>query len=313
MRAPPRSPRRTRGGRGGELRPPVLPLGVARRPVGAHRAGPLRRRARALQARPQPHARRRRRCASTTRSSRSNGWQSTHTAVEIVTDDMPFLIDSVSMELNRRGFGMHMIIHPVMNIRRDAARRARRGPAAEPDRRGGRAARVGDPRRGRPADRRRRSSTTLREHLLRVIAEVRAAVEDWPADARERALEIAAELGEPTRRRSDPEEVAEARAFVAWLEDHHFTFLGYRDYDLDDRRRRRDAAHRGARLRPRHPPPDERRALPAQLRRPAARGARARARAVPPQPHEGELARDRAPARVPRLRGREALRRRGPT
>ena len=34
-----------------------------------------------------------------------HGWQSTHTAVEIVTDDMPFLIDSVSMELNRRGCG----------------------------------------------------------------------------------------------------------------------------------------------------------------------------------------------------------------
>ena len=49
-----------------------------------------------------------------------NGWQSTHTAVEIVTDDMPFLIDSVSMELNRRGFGVHMIIHPVLNVRRDA-------------------------------------------------------------------------------------------------------------------------------------------------------------------------------------------------
>src|SRR3954464_10897143 len=48
-----------------------------------------------------------------------NGWQSTHTAVEIVTDDMPFLIDSVSMELSRRGFGVHLIIHPVLGVRRD--------------------------------------------------------------------------------------------------------------------------------------------------------------------------------------------------
>ena len=39
-----------------------------------------------------------------------DGWQSTHTAVEIVTDDMPFLIDSIGMELNRRGFGVHLII-----------------------------------------------------------------------------------------------------------------------------------------------------------------------------------------------------------
>jgi glutamate dehydrogenase len=48
-----------------------------------------------------------------------NGWQSTHTAVEIVTDDMPFLIDSVTMELNRHGFGVHLIIHPVMTVHRD--------------------------------------------------------------------------------------------------------------------------------------------------------------------------------------------------
>src|SRR4051812_27051965 len=62
-----------------------------------------------------------------------NGWESTHTAVEIVTDDMPFLIDSVSMELNRRGFGMHMIIHPVMNVRRDARGRLEEILPAGPD------------------------------------------------------------------------------------------------------------------------------------------------------------------------------------
>src|SRR4029079_2853081 len=49
-----------------------------------------------------------------------HGWQSTHTVVEIVTDDMPFLIDSISMELNRRGCGVHLIIPPVLAVRRDA-------------------------------------------------------------------------------------------------------------------------------------------------------------------------------------------------
>ena len=48
-----------------------------------------------------------------------HGWESPHTAVEIVTDDMPFLIDSIGMELNRRGFGVHLIIHPVIQVRRD--------------------------------------------------------------------------------------------------------------------------------------------------------------------------------------------------
>ena len=53
-----------------------------------------------------------------------HGWQSTHTIVEIVTDDMPFLIDSVRMVLNRRGYTSHLVIHPVMRFRREEDGRA---------------------------------------------------------------------------------------------------------------------------------------------------------------------------------------------
>ncbi len=48
-----------------------------------------------------------------------HGWQSTHTVVEIVNDDMPFLVDSVSMALNRRRLAIHLILHPVIAIRRN--------------------------------------------------------------------------------------------------------------------------------------------------------------------------------------------------
>ena len=238
-----------------------------------------------------------------------NGWQSTHTAVEIVTDDMPFLIDSVSMELNRRGFGMHLIIHPVMNVRRDEHGELvdvlPPGPTAEEGALRESVIHAEVDRQTDPAQ-----LEQLREHLLRVIAEVRAAVEDWPA-MRAKALDIAHSLGEKPPP-LDPEEVAEARAFLEWLEDDHFTFLGYRDYDLetDDDGEPQLTAVPGSGLGILRQA--DGRALPAQLRRAAARGARARARAVPAQPHEGELARDRAPARVPRLRGRQALRRRRP-
>ena len=93
-----------------------------------------------------------RRSASTTPSSRSHGWESPHTAVEIVTDDMPFLIDSVGMELNRRGFGVHLIIHPVIQVRRDGEGKLLEVLPHGAERRG-RARRVGDPRGGRPPDR----------------------------------------------------------------------------------------------------------------------------------------------------------------
>jgi glutamate dehydrogenase len=158
----------------------------------------------------------------------AHGWQSTHTAVEIVTDDMPFLIDSVSMELNRRGFGVHMIIHPVLIVRRDAGGRllevlpSHRGPAeGEP------AESVIHAEVERQTD--QVELEALRGHLLRVIGEVSAAVEDWP-QMRRRALDIVDEL-EQSPPPLDLEEVVEAKAFLAWVEDHHFTFLGYREYE----------------------------------------------------------------------------------
>ena len=39
--------------------------------------------------------------------------------VEVVTDDMPFLVDSVTMELNRLGHNVHSVIHPQLSVERD--------------------------------------------------------------------------------------------------------------------------------------------------------------------------------------------------
>src|SRR6201987_1009136 len=71
--------------------------------------------------------------------SRQHGWRSTHTVIEIVNDDMPFLVDSVTMEVNRQGLTLHLIIHPVVKTKRDAegglseilSRAAGRGRALE--------------------------------------------------------------------------------------------------------------------------------------------------------------------------------------
>ena len=156
----------------------------------------------------------------------THGWGSTHTAVEVVTDDMPFLIDSVTMELNRQGVGVHLIVHPVIAVHRDAD-----GELTEvlPE------AVAGEPAesvihaevdRQTDADR----LEELKGHVLRVIGEVRATVEDW-AQMRSRALELATEIRERPMPQSDLD-TQEAAAFLEWLEHHKFTFLGYRDYEL---------------------------------------------------------------------------------
>ena len=48
-----------------------------------------------------------------------HGWRSPHTIIEIVHDDMPFLVDSVTMELNRRGLAVHLVVHPVFSTSRN--------------------------------------------------------------------------------------------------------------------------------------------------------------------------------------------------
>src|SRR5918997_2921937 len=48
-----------------------------------------------------------------------HGWQSTHTVVEVVNDDMPFLVDTTRMEINRQGHAIYLMVHPVMRVRRD--------------------------------------------------------------------------------------------------------------------------------------------------------------------------------------------------
>ena len=161
----------------------------------------------------------------------SDGWESSHTAVELVTDDAPFLIDSVAMELNRQDFGVHLIIHPVMRVLRDADGRLLevlpRDALAEDS--VAESVIHAEVARHTAAD----ELKEIEGHLRRVIGEVRAAVEDWP-EMRERALELAQELESTPPPVADPGDVAEAREFLAWLEDHNFTFLGYREYELED-------------------------------------------------------------------------------
>ena len=48
------------------------------------------------------------------------GWASRHTVIEIVNDDMPFLVDSTTMEINRQGLTLHLIVHPILVVERDA-------------------------------------------------------------------------------------------------------------------------------------------------------------------------------------------------
>ncbi|MGH2524580.1 MAG: NAD-glutamate dehydrogenase, partial [Anaerolineales bacterium] len=141
-----------------------------------------------------------------------HGWQSTHTVIEIVNDDMPFLIDSIIMEVNRQGLTLHLVIHPVMKIRRDAEHHIAGmvNDRDDPDGRFESIIHVEVDRRTEPAQ-----LKALHDGLMHILGDVRAAVEDWKA-MRQRMADIMAELGsQPPPTLAD--DLSEDRAFVQWL------------------------------------------------------------------------------------------------
>src|SRR5215203_410983 len=157
-----------------------------------------------------------------------HGWQSTHTVIEMVNDDMPFLVDSTRMEINRQGYAIHMILHPVMNVRRDEEGRLLEvlpPDADEEDVISESVIHVEVDRQTEPF-----VLEDLRQAIAKTLADVKAAVEDWPK-MRERVGDIVSGL-EENPPDFEPEDLAETRAFLEWIDDDNFTFLGHREYDL---------------------------------------------------------------------------------
>ncbi|HEV7536379.1 MAG TPA: NAD-glutamate dehydrogenase, partial [Acidimicrobiia bacterium] len=160
-----------------------------------------------------------------------HGWASTHSVVEIVVDDMPFLLDSVSMELVRQGCGLHLVVHPVVSVTRDDEGHLQ-SIGASPGGAGASPAVTDEAFIHIEIDRQPAGERleALRADLLAVLDDVRAAVEDWPA-MRAKALGLPADLQERPPP-GDALDADEARDFLRFLADDHFVFLGFRDYDL---------------------------------------------------------------------------------
>ncbi|HJV26528.1 MAG TPA: NAD-glutamate dehydrogenase [Aromatoleum sp.] len=156
-----------------------------------------------------------------------HGWESTHTVVEIVNDDMPFLVDSIAMEVNRQGLTLHLIIHPVMCIVRDAEGLYQR-LAEDPGDREGRYESIIHVEVDRRTD--AEDLEALRRGIEHVLADVRAAVTDWPA-MQQRVADIIAEI-EQNPPPVPAEEIEETADFLKWLMDDNLVLLGCRDYDL---------------------------------------------------------------------------------
>jgi glutamate dehydrogenase len=153
-------------------------------------------------------------------SQATHGWESAHTVLQIANDDMPFLVDSVTMALAEQGIGVHVLGHPVVPFERDRA---------------GRLVAVGqgtlESLMHLEIDRQSTDEMpAIEETIQSVLADVRVIVRDWKP-MRERMLAIADEL-ETRALPVDEAGKREAQEFLRWAAENHFTFLGYREYEV---------------------------------------------------------------------------------
>ncbi|WP_306203737.1 NAD-glutamate dehydrogenase [Actinoplanes sp. RD1] len=160
-----------------------------------------------------------------------------HTVISIVTDDMPFLVDSTTALLTAHQLQVHLLVHPLIVVRREPLGALAQVEAnVEPD----------DAIEGDLVEswirveidpvRTEEAREQLHNELRRVLTDVRDAVDDWPR-MRQRALVIADELatarGTESKLPVPDKDVTDSVELLKWLAHDHFTFLGYREYHLD--------------------------------------------------------------------------------
>ncbi|WP_367256975.1 NAD-glutamate dehydrogenase [Pseudomonas sp. stari2] len=159
-----------------------------------------------------------------------HGWQSTHTAVEVLHHDLPFLVDSVRTELNRRGYSIHTLQTTVLSVRRGS-----KGELLEILPKGTTGEGIlHESLMYLEIDRCANAAelNVLSKELEQVLGEVRVAVADFePMKAK--VQEILTKL-DNSAFAVDAGEKNEIKSFLEWLVGNHFTFLGYEEFTVVD-------------------------------------------------------------------------------
>ncbi|NOI53081.1 NAD-glutamate dehydrogenase [Vibrio crassostreae] len=153
------------------------------------------------------------------------GWQSTHTIVEIVVPDSPFLVDSVKMALTRLDLSSHLMLHNPTQISRSD-----KGSVVGVSNNEGAFQSLFHIEVDRLSS--KAEMTALKTELLDIFTDTSLVVNDW--------LKMVERLEEVTNQVEkqkesipvDGQRFDETLAFLRWLGEHNFTFMGYKEYDL---------------------------------------------------------------------------------
>ena len=158
-----------------------------------------------------------------------HGYTSAFTFIEMIHDDMPFIVNSITTAINRHDLTVHITVHPVIRVIRD-----KRGNFAEiaelNSDEGKRESFV------RLAIDREADSQVLKQldqEIRNVLSDIKLSVRDW--HKMHTKMVEAPESLKFVPKRIDKKLLSESQAFLQWLADDHFTFLGYREYKLSKR------------------------------------------------------------------------------
>jgi glutamate dehydrogenase len=162
--------------------------------------------------------------------SLKDGWESAASVIEIVNDDMPFLVDSVTAALTERGVALLGVIHPIVAVRRDSEGRRLGFALGQAGRPPAQAGAVRESMMHIEIQRLPSARLAMIEGWIEAtLGDVRLAVTDWPkmlAKLEEALADLT--LNPPPL---PPDEIEEGKALLAWMREENFTFLGYREYD----------------------------------------------------------------------------------
>ncbi len=166
-------------------------------------------------------------------SSKEHGFDFNHTILEINIKDMPFLIDSVTAELGSQNYNIYQIIHPVLEIRRDEKGKIKEIIEFKGDKSLFRdkssplesvmhfeIAYIED----------KKTMAKLEHDINNVLDYAGLAVEDWKkmTSFLNETLDIVSTMKAPVER----EQKEEVAAFLEWLGNNNFTFLGGIEYNF---------------------------------------------------------------------------------
>lgn len=157
-----------------------------------------------------------------------DGWQSSHTIVEIIAKDMPFLVDSVRMAMTRENIASHLLLHSPLKIQRDKNEKISGLSSLKAEQESTSTKTVFFIEIDRQTD--ATVIESFKKELESVLVDVSVAVEDWQP-IREKLIAVSKSLPKSHKDKND-NEINETVEFLDWLVKDNFTLMGYRQYEL---------------------------------------------------------------------------------